>query len=143
MKDLHHNIKTILTLDPAVTTASRSGAPVDGRGFQAVEHVACFGASGDTLSGSDYFELKLEASSDAANWSPVNEATHVLGGPVSEAGVFATIDDVSGDQTDYRIGYVGPARYSRLVLVVTGTHDNGTPVSALAILAAAHVKPVV
>ncbi|MGB5092954.1 MAG: hypothetical protein WBN97_06540 [Parvibaculum sp.] len=143
MRDLHHNIKTMLTLDPAVTTAARSGAPVDSQGFHSIVHVACFGASGDTLSGSLKFEVKLEASDDASTWSAVTNANHVQGGPVNASGVFATIDSLAKDQLDYRIGYCGPSRYSRLTITPTGTHANGTPMGALAILASADVKPVV
>tara|TARA_R110002110_G_scaffold24174_8_gene90972 strand:+ start:224 stop:655 length:432 start_codon:yes stop_codon:yes gene_type:complete len=143
MKDLHHNIKTVQTLDPANTTASRAGAPVDRRGFEAVEHIAMFGASGDALSGSIKTDVKLEASEDGTNWLPVTHANEVNGGPVSETGVFATVNSTAVDQTAYRIGYVGHARYSRLSLVLTGAHTNGTPTSAIAILGAAHVKPAV
>tara|TARA_R110000868_G_scaffold244926_2_gene501392 strand:+ start:3834 stop:4265 length:432 start_codon:yes stop_codon:yes gene_type:complete len=143
MKDLHHNIKTVQTLDPALTTSSRVGAPVDRRGFEAVEHIAMFGASGDTLSGSIKTDVKLEASEDGTNWSPVSDAGDVNGGPVSETGIFATVNSTSVDQKEYRIGYVGNARYSRVSLVLTGTHTNGTPTSAIAILGAAHVKPAV
>lgn len=143
MKDLHHNIKTVQTLDPAVTTTNRAGAPVDRQGFESVEHIVLFGASGDTLSESVRTDVKLEASEDGSNWAAVTEADDVNGGPVSAGGVFATIDSTSLDQTDYRIGYVGNARYSRVSLVLTGTHTNGTPVSAIAILGAANVKPTV
>ncbi|MFZ3035379.1 MAG: hypothetical protein WA138_15365 [Parvibaculum sp.] len=143
MKDLHHNIQTVQTLDPAVTTANRAGAPVDRRGFESVEHIVLFGASGDTLSGTLKFDVKLEASEDGSNWATVTEADDINGGPISAAGIFATVDSTSLDQTDYRIGYVGNARYSRVSLALTGTHANGTPVSAIAILGAANVKPTV
>lgn len=143
MKDLHHNIKTVQTLDPALTTASRAGAPVDRRGFEAVEHIVMFGASGDTLSGAIKTDVKLEASEDGTNWVAVTKAGDVNGGPVSEAGVFATVNSTAVDQKEYRIGYVGYARYSRVSLVLTGIHTNGTPTSAIAILGAAHVKPAV
>lgn len=142
MKDLHHNIKTVQTLDPAVTTAARTGAPVDRRGFEAVEHIVLFGASGDTLSESVKTDVKLEASEDGSSWEPVTDAGDVNGGPSDEAGIFATVASDEATLTEYRIGYVGNARYSRVALVLTGTHTNGTPISALAVLGAANVKPV-
>jgi hypothetical protein len=142
MKDLHHNLKTVQSLDPAVTTGARSGAPIDRQGFEAVEHIVLFGASGDTLSPTLKFEAKLEASENGTDWSPVTEAKAV-NGAVSASGVFATVDAAAKAQKEYRIGYVGNARYSRVKLALTGTHTNGTPVSALAVLARAHVKPVV
>lgn len=142
MKDLHHNLKTVQSLDPAVTTSARSGAPIDRQGFEAVEHIVLFGASDDTLSSTLKTEAKLEASEDGANWAAVTDAKAV-NGTVSAAGVFATVDAAAKAQKEYRIGYVGNARYSRVTLALTGTHTNGMPVSALAILARAHVKPVV
>lgn len=142
MKDLHHNIKTVQTLDPAVTTAARVGAPVDRRGFEAVEHIVLFGASGDTLSDSVKTDVKLEASEDGSAWEPVTDPKAILGGPTDGAGLFATVASDEATLSEYRIGYVGNARYSRVSLVLTGTHTNGTPVSALAVLAAANVKPV-
>ena len=142
MKDLHHNIKTVQTLDPAVTTAARAGAPVDRRGFESVEHIVLFGASGDTLSESLKTDVVLEASEDGSNWAAVTQADEINGGPISAEGIFASVASTIADQMEYRIGYVGNARYSRVSLVLTGTHTNGTAVSAIAILGAANVKPV-
>lgn len=143
MRDIHSRIKTVQTLDPAVTTSARSGAPVDRQGFESVEHIVQFGASGDTLSGSKKTDVKLEHSEDGSNWAAVTDAKAVNGGPVDASGYFATVNSAGTAQKEYRIGYVGNARYSRVSLVLTGTHTNGTPVSALAVLAAPHVKPVV
>lgn len=143
MKDIHHNIKTVQTLDPAVTTAARVGAPVDRRGFASVEHVVLVGASGDTLSAALKIEAKLETSEDGTIWSAVTDAKAVHGGPVTSAGVFMTLDAAAKAQAEYRIGYAGEARYSRVALVLTGTHTMGTPVAALAVLSHAEVKPVV
>ena len=139
--DMHHNIASVQTLDPAVTTEARAGAPVDVQGFRAVEHIVAIGASGDTLSGTDYFDLILEASANGGDWDAVVEETHVLG-TVDESGIFATIDDAMKEQAEYRIGYVGPMRYSRIRVVPSGTHTNGTPVAALALMGGADVKPV-
>lgn len=142
MKGLHHDLKTVQTLDPAVTISARASAPVDRQGFEAVEHIVLFGASGDALSPSLKIEAKLEASEDGTNWSAVTEA-RAVNGAVSGAGIFATVDAPAKAQMEYRVGYVGEARYSRVTLVPSGAHTHGTPVSALAILACAHVKPVV
>ncbi|MGB3809163.1 MAG: hypothetical protein WA943_03645 [Parvibaculum sp.] len=142
MKGFHRNLKTVQTLDPAVTKTARASSPVDRQGFAAVEHVVLFGASGDTLSASLKVEAKLEASEDGTNWVPVTAAKDVSGGPVSATGVFATVDAASKAQMEHRIGYLGNARYSRVALTLTGAHTHGTPISALAILGHAHVKPV-
>ena len=124
-----------------MTTTNRAGAPVDRLGFEAVEHIVLFGASGDTLSGTLKTDVKLEASEDGSNWDAVTDARHVLGAMPDENGIFATVDSDETAQNEYRVGYVGDARYSRVSLLLTGTHSNGTPVSALAVLGAALVKP--
>ncbi len=142
MRDIHHGLKVVQTLDPALTTATRYGAPVDRKGFGAVEHIVCIGAAGDTLSETASIACAIEASDDGSNWTPVTEPREVLGGPVGEDGIFATIADIADDQRDYRIGYVGPARYTRVAVILTGEHEEGTPVAALALLGNANLKPV-
>ena len=139
--DMHHNMASVQTLDPAITTEARAGAPVDIQGFHAVEHIVSIGASGDTLGTEDYIELVLEASGNGGDWEAVNDAGHALG-TVDEDGVFAVIDAAAKAQAEYRIGYAGPLRYSRIRVVPQGAHENGTPVAALALLGGADVKPV-
>ncbi len=142
MRDLHSNLGLIQTLDPAVTTASRSGAPVDRQGYESVEHVILIGISGDTLSGANTISLQLDESEDGSLWSPVVDDSHVLGASVDVAGIFAVIDDGSEDGFAYAIGYVGDARYSRVQVLLSGTHTNGTPVGAMTFLGHANIKPV-
>ncbi|GMV62596.1 MAG: hypothetical protein AMXMBFR74_17640 [Parvibaculum sp.] len=142
MRDMHSGLKTVLTLEPKPTAETRYGAPVDRRGFGAVEHIVCIGTAGDVLSEAVSIACLLEASDDASNWTPVTAESEVLGDAPDETGIFALIGDESGDQRDYRIGYVGPARYTRVAVVLTGEHVEGTPVSALALLGFAQLKPV-
>tara|TARA_R110002110_G_scaffold79732_15_gene208107 strand:+ start:6197 stop:6628 length:432 start_codon:yes stop_codon:yes gene_type:complete len=142
MRDIHNGLKTMQTLDPALTTETRYGAPVDRRGFEAVEHIVCIGASGDVLSEEIEIALAIEVSEDGSSWAPVTEARDVLGGTPDETGVFAVIDDVAADQSEHAIGYIGAARYTRIAVLLTGSHAAGTPIAALALLGAAHLKPV-
>jgi hypothetical protein len=142
MRDLHSNLGLVQSLDPAVTTASRVGAPIDRQGFESVEHIVSLGMSGDTLSPTVSLSLKLEESEDGSNWSPVVNDSDVLGAPVDGSGTFALIDDGAEDGQAYAVGYVGDARYCRVQVVLAGTHTNGTPVAALALLGHGSVKPV-
>ncbi|MEQ9144360.1 MAG: hypothetical protein RLO08_08380 [Parvibaculaceae bacterium] len=141
MRDLHSSLGLVQTLDPAVTSATRAGAPVDRQGYESVEHVVLVGTSGDTLSGSVSITLQLDESEDGAVWAPVVDDSHVLGASVDMTGAFALIDDVAEDGMAYSVGYVGDARYSRVQAVLTGTHTNGTPLGAIALLGHGHVKP--
>ena len=142
MRDLHSNLKTVLTLDPKLTAETRYGAPVDRRGFGAVEHIVCIGTAGDELSDEVSIACVLEASDDGATWMPVTAAHEVLGDAPDETGTFARLDADGQEMRDYRIGYAGPARYTRVGVVLEGEHEEGTPIAALALLGAAQLKPV-
>lgn len=142
MRDLHSNLGVVQSLDPAVTTATRVGAPIDRQGFESVEHIVSLGMSGDTLSPSVSLSLQLEESDDGSNWSPVVNDSDVLGAHVDGGGAFALIDDGAEDGQAYTVGYVGDARYCRVQVSVAGTHTNGTPVAVVALLGHGTVKPV-
>jgi hypothetical protein len=143
MKDLHSNIKLVQTLDPATVTGTSdvNGATVDRQGFDSVEHIVLFGESGDTLSGSVYFDVTIQESDDDSTWTDVTTAADVVGATPDANGVWTTIDAAAEDDTLYRIGYVGGKRYSRLQVELTGTHTNGTPIAACAVLGHADQAP--
>ncbi|GAA6157479.1 hypothetical protein NBRC116588_29520 [Pyruvatibacter sp. HU-CL02332] len=141
MRDLHNQVAVRHTLVPAVVSADTTSTTVDRRGFESVEHAVIAGQSGDTLSGSLKIDIRLEHSHDASVWEAVT-TPDVIGADVDAAGFFATIDDAAEDEAVYRIGYIGGRRYSRVVADFTGTHTNGTPMAALALLGHAHAKPV-
>ena len=141
MRDLHNHVAVRQTLAPATATASMTGAAADRRGFESVEHIVARAQSGDELSPAVSIALRLEHSHDDAAFEAVTDAD-VLGATVDANGVFATVDDAGADETVHRLGYVGGRRYSRVVAAFTGTHTNGTPLVALALLGHAHVKPV-
>ncbi|MAN63260.1 MAG: hypothetical protein CMI60_15080 [Parvibaculum sp.] len=142
MRDLHSNLGIVQSLDPAVTTATRVGAPIDRQGYESVEHIVSLGMSGDVLSPSVSLALRLEESEDGTNWTAIVNDSDVLGAAVDGSGIFALVDDSSEDGQAFAIGYVGDARYCRVQVELTGTHSNGTPVAALALLGHGSVKPV-
>jgi len=142
MRDIHNGLRVIQTLDPKLTTETRHGAPVDGKGFEAVEHIIEIGATAEELSEELSIACVLGASDDGSSWLPVEEAHEVLGAAPDEGGIFARIESAKDDLCICRIGYVGPARYTRVSVELTGTHEEGTPVSAIALLGFAHLKPV-
>ena len=142
MRDIHNNLKVVQTLAPKLTAETRYGAPVDRKGFGAVEHIVSIGTAGDELSEEVSIACVIEASDDGASWLPVTAAHEVLGETPDEAGVFALLDGDGMDLRDYRIGYAGPARYTRVGVLLDGDHEEGTPIAALALLGAAQLKPV-
>lgn len=136
MRDLHNNIAVKQALEAIVVNndTEGTGPAVDLRGFNAAEIIVDVGASGDTLSGSVYFELKLQHSDDGSTWSAVADANFMLGATPDANGRFALIDDPAEDSVVVKVGYVGPKRFIRLFIDTTGTHTNGTPIAAVAVL---------
>jgi hypothetical protein len=139
--DLANNMAVTQLVDPATLTATTNSASIDGQFDNGAMFIVNIGESGDTLSGSVYWTLILQESSDDSTWSAVTSATSVTYGSVnSSTGVFATIDAAAEDDSVHVIGYVGPERYSRVAITKTGTHSNGTPMGISGCTAPIH-KP--
>jgi hypothetical protein len=135
MRDLYSNIAVQQTLDPQVVKTDQESDLVDHQGYDSIDHHVAVGQSGDTLSGTVKFDLKIlhGDESDGSDMAAV-AATDVIGATPDTDGVFATIDADGEDGNVYCIGYIGSKRYSRIVVDATGTHTNGTPIGALAVL---------
>ena len=150
MRDLHNNIKISNSITPqkAQGTTDITGSDIDVQGYESLEHVVTLGASGDTLSGSVKMDLILEhadadsTGSVAGTYSAVASADDVIGGTVDASGIFTTINSNSLANTQYKIGYVGSKRFTRVRVDLTGTHTNGTNLAGLALLGNANLKPV-
>jgi len=131
MSDIINRTEDNVELLPVVMTATKTGTGIDKQGFDGTCHIIALGASGDTISGSVYYTLKLEDSDDDSTYASAVTADVI--GQTLTAGVFATIDAPADDEQNYLVQYVGAARYSRIVMTITGTHTNGTPVSIVAL----------
>jgi|TARA_B100000085_G_scaffold34295_1_gene28172 hypothetical protein len=130
MKDLANNISAAQSLAPAVRTSDTNGTGVDLQGFESATIIVDTGAEGVTFSGSVKIDFKLEESSDDSTYTAVTSATAVTDGTVDSNGVFLTLDDNAETPQIASIGYVGGARYIRVVADFTGSHSTGTPVAA-------------
>lgn len=141
-KDPKNNLKVTQLLDPATVTADGNSASVDLQGYNSVLFLVSVGESGDTLSGSVKIELEVEESSDDSTFTDaanVDVRDTVTG---TNTGCFAVIDAATEDDAVYTCQYVGNKRYARVVVNVTGTHTNGTPLAILAVRGGAQVLPV-
>lgn len=140
-RDLNSDLKFVKLLDPATITADANSASVDTREHDSAVLVAQVGESGDTLSGSVKLEVEVEESDDNSAWTDVADAD--LDAPVTgtNTGTIAVIDAAAEDDVVVPVGYRGSKRYVRVVFNLTGTHTNGTPVSAMAVLGHAHRSP--
>lgn len=135
-RDAHNNISVVQALETIVVNndTEGTGAVIDTKGYEAVELVVDVGQSGDTLSGSLKLDLIIQHG-DLANGSDMAAvAQSDVVGSWATGAIFATVDADGEDGAIYRVGYVGTKRYVRLFIDTTGTHTNGTPVGAVAIL---------
>lgn len=129
-RDLHNNITLVQSIVPIVLNndTEGTGVAVDTKGFEAAEMVFHFGDSGDTLSGALLLQAKLQESDTTTS----GDFTDVAAADM--LGTLAVIDAPGEDQVVQAVGYVGNKRYIRAFIDTTGTHTNGTPCSAVAIL---------
>jgi len=130
MRDLANSVAAIQSIAPVTGTSDANGTGVDLQGFESAVVVVNTGIEGDTLSSSVKIDFKLEDSSDNSTFSAVTAATSVTDGTVDSSGIFLTLDANTETPQITTIGYVGGARYIRVVADFTGTHSNGTPMAA-------------
>lgn len=115
-----------------------TGLSIDGANANVVQFVVTVGASGDTLSGSVLQTLILQDSdATGSGWAAVDNADFVIEGTNASFnatnGAFGVIDSNGDASKSYAIGYRGPKRYTRVLVVRTGNNVNGIPGGAVAI----------
>lgn len=137
MRDLYHNVLVSQVLNPAVSTATKTSSSVDLQGYNSANVVFAIGQSGDTLSGSVFWTLKLQHSDDDSSYSDVTAAD------ISSGTATVVVNSPSLDRTTYGFGYIGAKRYLKGMATPTGTHTNGTPIGILALRDTSGYRPVV
>lgn len=141
-RDLYSNIAVEPALNPATITADADGLTIDTQGYGSVVLAVNVGESGDSLSGSIKIELEVEESDNDSDWTDVADADLQNTVDGTNDGTFAVIDAAAEDDAVYITGYTGTSRYVRVVINVTGSHTNGTPIGATAILGHPEQAPV-
>jgi len=136
--------KHVVLIAPIVVNNDTEGKPANGldtRGFGYVELIANCGISGDTLSGSVKYDIKLEESDTDVDgdFVAITSADRVVTGlcparvtAPDANGIIATVDAAAEDPAHFRIGVIPSKRYVRLWLDTTGTHTNGFPATVYA-----------
>ena len=132
--------KVVQTLVPVLAndTAEGTGVAVDRQGFQDALMVAEVGISGDTLSGSLYWTIAFQESATTTAGDFTNIAAGDLEGGVNDHVINAEAED----PTTVVRGYRGSLRYLRVLFTQTGTHTNGTPISAAIVLGRPNYIPI-
>lgn len=143
MKDLKNLIAVSQSIetDLVAATVDANGTGVDLQGFESATILAAVGESNDTLSGSVKIELEVEESDDDSTYTDVADADLIGYVDGTNDGTFAVIDAATEDQRAYIAGYIGSKRYIRVVVNVTGTHTNGTPIGAFVIKSHSRQNP--
>ena len=137
MKDLYHNVAVSQVLNPVTSTTTKTSSAIDMQGYNSASVIFAVGLSGDTLSGSTYWTLKLQHSDVDSGYADVS-ASNLLNSSLT-----AVIDSSSEDEQSYVFGYTGGKRYVKAVATPTGTHSTGTPIGILALRSHAALRPVV
>lgn len=134
MRDLHNNIDVIEALETIVVNndTEGKGTAVDLKGYNSCVVAVAVGQSGDTLSGAVYHTVKLQHSDTPTDGDFADVAAADILGPATAS--IAVIDDPTEDGVTVSAGYIGSKRYVRVFVDTTGTHTNGTPIGAVAIL---------
>lgn len=148
-RDLHSNVKAVSHIIENVSTTQTPTNGVDLKGFDSAEFVIHVGTVTNIAnSPQPSWAFKLQDSADDSTFADVTDSNFVLVGsaqsplaaPNSSTGVFLTIDAAAEDDKIYRVGYVGPKRYVRVVATAANT-PGGTPLSVAAILGHAGQTP--
>ena len=132
-------IAQVLTADPTATVIDMADA-------SSVNFLINMGASGDTLSGSVLFTISLQDCADNSTFAAVTDAESLLiaiDGTLQASATSIVVDAPGEDSKNFEISYKVPGnkRYLKLIIAKTGTHTNGTPMSASAIKGYLKVSP--
>tara|TARA_R110002020_G_scaffold253923_12_gene467588 strand:+ start:2205 stop:2648 length:444 start_codon:yes stop_codon:yes gene_type:complete len=130
MKDLANNVNVTQSIVPIVLAADANGASADLQGYESATIILDVGIEGITLSTTNKIEFILQDSADNSTFAAVTSATSVTNTAVDSSGIFFTADGNADIPAVSVIGYVGGARYVRVVADFSGTHGTGTPVGA-------------
>ena len=136
MRDTYNNLKFVPAIAPVTATDNTPivGAIVSNAGFQSLTYAI---QTGILASANATFAVLLEESDapDLSGSNPVAD-TDMLGTEALAGFTFAN------DDATTKLGYIGGKLYTRLTITPAGTPGNA-PISALAVLSHADVRPVV
>jgi len=142
MRDLVHDIKTVVAIPAATYAADNTPDAVDLQGFEAAAIAIEVGIGGIAFSGTNKIEFKLTHSDDNTTFVAVTADDVQNVTEVGTGGIVHSLIAAHASASVTKVGYVGNKRYLKLLADFSGTHGTGTPISAIVILGDAHSKPV-
>jgi hypothetical protein len=143
-RDLGFKLKPFVSIASIVgnNTSEGTGLACDLKGYEGAVALIHFGVSGDTLSGSVKALVSVQDSDNGTtNWADLATSKYRVDAAldVTTTAVwtlntaFADIDAAAEDDVLYYVTLLpgaGIKRYVRALITFTGTHTNGTPISA-------------
>lgn len=150
MRSIDHQIELVHAID-SQTVTSGGGAvnsgDLDRQEAESMEFVFNIGDNGgDTLNGTNHFEVKVEHADDDGTGSADSYAAVSAGEVVVDTdqapaqdpdsnGVIIDVDDAAEDQASYKFAYIGDKRFVKVTITPQGTLTNGNPMSLTAVKA--------
>lgn len=98
------------------------------------------GAGGITFTTNNKVEFKLTQSDDGESYEAVADGD-VVGVTVGTGGVIKSLVAAKAAQSVDVLGYVGTAKYLKLLADFGGTHSTGTAIAAYLVQGEAYLKP--
>ena len=143
MRDLASNISPVVVFGPVTINADNTPAAIDLQGFDSATLLLGIGIGGVTFNSTDKIEFVLTHSDDNVTYNNVS-VTDLVGkdAPVSvTGGIIKSLTAAHAAAAQYEFGYVGGKRYLKLLADFSGTHNTGTPLSAVIIKGHANNAP--
>lgn len=142
MRDLYNNVKSVVSIAPAVYDDDNTPVSIDRQGAESLAIVLMIGIGGITFTDDNKVEFKLTHSVNNTDWDAVTLADVQGVTAVGTGGIVQSLIAAHAAATHTKIGYVGGRRYVRLLADFGGTHATGTPLAAVAVLGDVALGPV-
>jgi hypothetical protein len=147
-RDQINNLLFSQVLIPQVLNTTALSTVIDTKGFNANGVIFNVGDSGDTLSGTVYYELELQDSDDDVTYAACadadvrsDQATDTVTGATATGTVYVG-NLPAEDSLTVQAQYTGNKRYIKANVRLTGTHTNGIPVGVAAVQSFPDTAPV-
>ena len=142
MKDIYSNLGVATVIAPDAYDDDNTPAALDLREFRSALLAISVGVGGITFSDTNKIEFKLTHSDDNASYEAVTGADVQGVENVGTGGIILALTSEHAAAATYKFGYVGGKRYLKLLADFGGSHEEPTPISAVAVLGHPHMAPV-
>lgn len=140
MIDKSKDVIVAALLPANVYSADNTPAAVEIDNAKDATIVLDIGAGGITFTTSNKIEFKLTESDDGESYTAVADGD-VVGVTVAAGGIIKSLVAAHAAATIDVLGYIGSAKYLKLLADFSGTHGTGTAMAAYVVQGEAYLKP--